>query len=118
MARRQPDRRGPGRPPFKPTEAQRAYVVRQRLAGQTVARLAEVIGVAEATLRRRFAVELEHSTRDLLGKLAARAYRLALAGDGEMLRFLLRTKAGFVEREEVSGAGGQPLFGGMRTRGS
>lgn len=105
-------KKGPGRPQFEPTPEQRAYVVRQRLAGATVTRLSAAVGVAEATLRLRFAAELEHATADLLGRLAWRAYELARAGDPAMIEFMLRSKGGFVERDEVSGAGGTPLFPG------
>lgn len=96
-------RRSAGRPPFSPTPEQRAYVLRQRLAGQTVERIALVLGVSIKTLRLRLSAELDHGTRDLLGQIAAVAYQRALAGDSVMLAFVLSRRGGWVEREEVGG---------------
>ncbi len=85
-------KRPPGRPPFTPTDEQRAYVLRHRLAGFTVAQIAWGLGIHLQTLKRRCGAELEHGTRDLLGKLAAKAYGMAIAGDTRMLVFVLGTR--------------------------
>jgi IS30 family transposase len=85
-------KRRPGRPRFEPTEEQRAYVLRHRLAGYTLAQIAWSLNVHKQTLVRRFRDELEHGTRDLLGNLAAKAYAMAFAGDTRMLEFVLGTR--------------------------
>ena len=87
----QPVRRT-GRPPFAPTDEQRAYVLRHRLAGHTVAQIAWGLGIHLQTLKRRCGSELEQGTRDLLGNLAAKAYAMAVAGDTRMLVFVLGTR--------------------------
>lgn len=101
--------RAPHRPPFEPTEDHRAYIQRQKLLGDTDLRLAEAIGIDQKTLRKYFRQELDHSTRDLLGNVAATAYQKALGGDTAMISLILRTKAGWVERKELTGLDGAPL---------
>ena len=68
-----------------------------------------MIGIDLKTFRKHFAYELDHSTADLLGNIAATAYQKALGGDTAMIQLLLRTKGGWVERKELTGADGQPL---------
>jgi hypothetical protein len=51
------------------------------------------------TLRLRCAAELEHGTRDLLGRLAARAYEVARAGDSAMPEFILSRRGGWVAKQ-------------------
>lgn len=102
MLKMKTKKRPPHRPPFEATGEQRALVTRLRLAGFKHDQIAGVLGIHEQTLRKHFSHELDHATRDLLGGLAALAYQKALAGDAELLRFMLRTKGGFIEREQVT----------------
>lgn len=97
------------RPLFEPTDEQRAYVRRQRLAGDTGSRLADAIGIHAQTLRKHFAHEIDHATRDLLGNIAAVVYQQALSGDMAAASLIMRTRAGWVERKELTGADGAPL---------
>jgi len=118
--------RAPHRPPFVPNDDQRKYVQRQRLAGDTEERIAQSLpiqmdgeggvlarGIDAKTLRKYFADDLDHSTKDLMGNLAATGYQKALNGDNQLLMFLLRTRGGdaFIERKELTGKDGTPLSG-------
>ena len=98
-----------GRPPFEPTNEQRKQVQRLKLLGTTHELVAAMLDVSLPTLRKHFHHELEHSTAELLSNIAAMAYQRALAGDGPMIQFILRTKGGWIERKELTGLDGAPL---------
>lgn len=87
-----------GRPPFEPSERQRRLVRRLKLLGLTDDHIAGFIGISHKTMRKHFDYELQRSRQELLARLAAIGYRLALNGDGDMIRFFLSTQAGWAER--------------------
>ena len=97
-----------GRPPFEPSAEQRAHVQRLRLAGATLDVIAAIIGVSVPTLRLRFSADLEHSTSDLMGNIADILCQAALGGNVAAAMFVLRTRGGWVERQEVAGAASAP----------
>jgi AraC-like DNA-binding protein len=99
-----------GQPEYEATDETRAYVQRQRLAGDTHELLAAKLKISEPTLRKHFHYELEHSTSDLMGNIAASVYQAALGGNVAAAMFALRTKGGWVERKELTGADGAPLI--------
>lgn len=107
---KRPTGRPTGRPPFAATDERRAQVQRLKLLGSTNELIAEILGTTTHTLRKHFAYELEHSTAELLGNVAASLYSQALAGNVQAGMFIMRTKGGWVERKELTGADGAPFI--------
>ena len=106
----------PHRPPFQFSAEQRAQAVRLRLAGCTLAQIAAGLGIAHKTLVKHMGAELEHATRDLLGHIAAKAYTMARAGDVRMVEFILRSRAGWVERCELADPASPRIMAARRAR--
>jgi hypothetical protein len=81
--------RGKGRPEHTPTGRLRSLVLALRVCGCSGQQIAQVAGLAHSTLRLHYRNELEHGTRELMGRLAWTAVQRAAAGDSSMLAFVL-----------------------------
>lgn len=106
--------RPPHRPPHVPTEATRHLVMVMRVNGETEETIAKCIGdkgIALNTLTKHYANELELGKARLLAAVAGGAFRRALNGDNDMTKLILRTRAGWAEKQviEQTGKDGGPL---------
>ncbi len=115
-ARIRPDKnapkRRPGRPEHVPTDKDRTQVKIMAIVGTEHPLIARVIGVAEATLRKYYREELDTSLVRANSAVAANLHRIA-TGNGpaasSAAQFWLARRAGWVPKQEVTGAGGGPL---------
>lgn len=118
-----------GRPAWTPTEFQKGEVSAAIRFGQPEAEIAAELGIDPKTLRRHFRHELDFGKIRYLRSVATSLGRMALGAPaqfdakGNMIRaevlpdkgaacFILKTQAkeyGYVERQEMTGAGGAPI---------
>jgi hypothetical protein len=88
-----------GRPPFKPTKAQRSDVVLLVACGTSEEAIAGVLGIDRGTLREHFAVELATGRAAFRLELRKKLKELADDGNVTALKYLDMIAAG----EETSG---------------
>lgn len=96
-------RPGPGRPPFEPTPAQRSLVRTLAGLGQPQEAICQHIQhgsspISPNTLRKYFAVELEHGTHDANARVAKTLFEMATSGNVPAATFFwLKTRARWTE---------------------
>jgi hypothetical protein len=83
-----------GRPPFKPTKAQRSDVVLLVACGRSEEAIAGVLGIDRGTLREHFAVELANGRAAFRLELRKKLKELADDGNVAVLKYLDMTAAG------------------------
>ena len=103
-----------GRPPYQPTDADRATVKNMVAAGIPCREICECLGqdgIDEETMRKHFRREI-HISRNSVSAFAMSVVVNALkAGDMDAAKFWLRCRAGWkeTERHEITGADGGPV---------
>lgn len=110
-------RKGPGRPEHVPTQWYRDEVENFASAGYTEEDIAGYLKISRDTLRKYYKRELAYATMDMVG-LAKRGLAEALkAKKTWAICFVLKTRGrklhngeGWLERQEITGAGGKPLI--------
>jgi len=110
----EPVRRGPGRPPFQPTDKDRATVRAMAAYGIPQDEIAAVIGCHDETLRIHFRQELDTAAPEFKGQIMQRLAAIALDQSGRWddraiitaLIFLGKTRCGL--RETLRHEGGDP----------
>lgn len=106
-------RKGPGRPPYQPTQKDRNSVSTMAIAGLDQDKIASVLGIAPKTLRLHFRSELDNALAQTLQGVAAGLVSRALNGDNTAAIFFLKCRGGTVWKErhqvEMTGADGTPI---------
>lgn len=85
-------RRGPGHPPFEPTEKQRGSVNALSAAGYTQDDIAAYVGIDPKTLRKHFDRELRFGTMELVGSAIGSVARGIKADEAWAVLFVLKTR--------------------------
>lgn len=100
-----------GRPPHKPTRKTRGQVTSLARIGTPHEHIAAVIGVAEGTLRKHYARELELATIEANDAIGRTLFSQAKRGNTAAMIFWAKARMGWREKQalEVSGADGGPL---------
>jgi hypothetical protein len=91
-----PKSRG-GRPPYKPTDADKKAVKELILLGTNREKIAVIIGITQPTLEKYYGEMLDNYQSRMLSRVAGKAYGMALDGNPFMVQFVLRTRAGWKE---------------------
>ena len=102
------------KPPWSPTEKQRAQVKIAKAAGLTHAQIAGLIGIDEKTMVKHLGVELATANAEAITTVANNLYRRAVSQEKEAVTaaiFWLKTRAGWrdVQALEHSGPDGGPI---------
>lgn len=92
-------KRGPGKPPFEPTETQRYSVGLMAAIGIPQTAISEALEISEPTLRKYFKQELQTGRTRTITKVADSLVRQALAGNITAAIFYLKTQAGWKETQ-------------------
>ena len=94
-----------------PTEEDRKYVWRCAAIGMTKSEIANKLGISWSTMEVHYANEIRNAKAEYTDALHNSMFNLAVNGDREASKFLLKTKCGFKETQvnELTGADGQPL---------
>ena len=95
-------RRKGGQKPHVPTPEAREKVRILKMAGLTDEHVARILGISADTLVRHYRADVEDGRNELLREVTGTLYRKALAGDVTACIFILKTRAGWSERVEVS----------------
>lgn len=74
-------KRGRGRPPYAPTDADRARVEVMVSCGYTQKHMAGELGISDATLAKNFAEQLNHGTSRVTARVKEKVLQQALEGD-------------------------------------
>lgn len=100
-----------GRPLYTPTAEQRKMVELYAAVGTPHLVIADVLGVAEMTLRKHYRAELTQGLHKANAKVAGKLFNIAMAGNPAALIFWLKSRAGWREtnRLEHTGAEGSPI---------
>ncbi len=109
-----PTKKKQGRPPFKPTDEQRAIVMQMAAVGlpqEDIARVLVEGGIAVETLQKYFSEELETGSIKANAKIGGAAYNRAVGGDAQMIKWWTATRMGWKETNvsEHVGKGGEDL---------
>ncbi len=101
-------RPGAGKPPFKPTEKERAQVETLAGFGLPIRQIAALIrdGVAADTVLKYFGPELERGKAKASAKVAQTLFQKALGGDTTAMIWWTKSQMKWSERVEVTGADG------------
>jgi len=91
------------RPPFKPTDQQRADVARLAGLGFPQEDIARLIGITSPTLRKHFAEELETGRLHAVAEVAKTLYAKAMEGNVPCMIFFLKARGGWRDRPEEGG---------------
>ena len=94
-----------GAPAYEPTDAARALVLAGVMCLTPQATIARALRIDEKTLRKHFAAELEEGDAAQEVKLAGTLMKLAQLGDKAACMFLLKTKFGWRETQQVEHTG-------------
>jgi hypothetical protein len=106
------------RPPFQPTDKDRALVEQLAAFGIPVESMTRFIkdkagkSISEKTLRKHFATELDQGELKANFKVAQTLFSKAISGDTTSMIFWLKTRARWRESPqsvELTGAGGGPV---------
>jgi hypothetical protein len=91
----------PGRPPYKPTDADREFVDRAVMAGSRINDIADSLNITDDTLRKHFRYEITTARERLKGQ-AVRVMMDSLAdGSLDAAKFVLARVAGWAEKQQV-----------------
>lgn len=96
-------------PVHRPTEKDRKEVETMAMVGMTDELIGRIKGVEGRTIRNHYREELHKGRAGGLGTLLQTAHRLAINGNIPMLIFLLKTRAGLLERIKHVDANGDPI---------
>lgn len=100
-----------GRPPHKPSGQQRQEV--EALAGWGVPHddIAILVGISKPTLLKRYPKELDFGKARALARVRKNAFVAAFNGEAWAICFILKTQAGWSERQRVAleGPNGEPI---------
>lgn len=114
---RQPTGEPHGRPPYEPTDQDRAIVKNLVAAGTPESRICECLnmsqGIDQETMRKHFVRELTTARQEVTVMAMRGVVARIAAGDLEACRLWLRCRAGWKETQatEVSGPDGAPISG-------
>lgn len=108
------EHRGPGKPEYEPTEADRNTVRAMAACGmnqESIARCLGTDGIDPKTLRKHFRRELDTSMDMANAQVGQVAYKKAMEGEAWAVCFWLKTRAGWQEKSalEVSTPGSDGL---------
>lgn len=105
--------RGPGRPAFEPTDAERKQVEALSGYGLTVEMIRHLVrdGIALETLLKHFRAELDAGKAKANAKVGQRLFQKAMEGDTASLIWWTKTQMRWSETQklELTGAEGGPL---------
>ena len=110
--------KGPGPPPYKPTDENRAMVEGMVAAGLKRTQVASIMEISPSTLREHFPLELKNGDAKAIFNVASGLYKNATTGTstcpgGNVTAqiFFLKTRARWREtsRHEVTGPDGEPI---------
>jgi len=101
---------GRGRPAFDPTDEQRKTVKAMAGFGIPQEDIAAVLDVDPKTLRKHFRIELDTGETIATVKVAESLYNNATSGNVAAQIFWMKARAGWSEKHELGGFGGQPLM--------
>lgn len=79
------------------------------MAGITQDQISEVVGIARNTLRKYYAKEIKNSKAKMITNVAGKLYENAMAGKEASIFFLLKTQAGYKERQVIEHDGNLDL---------
>lgn len=92
------------------TADDRTTVRQMAAAGVAHKDIARVLDCAENTLRKHFRDELDTGATCAIAAVSNRLYDMAMKGNTAACIFWLKARAGWRERQEVTGPEGEPLF--------
>jgi len=98
--------RGPGRPPFVPTDEQRRLVDSAASVGLPHADIAKLVKIAENTLRKYFGDELEIASAKANLAVARTLFAMAIGGNVAAAIYWTKARMKWTERIEVTGIDG------------
>ena len=100
-----------GAPAYKPTDLQRKTVSYLSIAGATLDKIAECIGIDRGTLSKHFAKEISIGKMEVTGRCIGKLVELIDAGNLGAICFYLKTQCGWKETtvNEHTGANGGPI---------
>lgn len=92
----------PGRPRFRPTQAERKQVSQMAAAGITHAQIAQCVrdGIAKSTLELHFRDELTTALAKANATVAGKLYNTAMEGNVTAMIFWLKTRAKWEEKAQ------------------
>src|SRR5690606_13598885 len=96
--------RGPGRPPYKPTDADRLFVSRAVKAGSRINDIADCLYIMDDTLRKHFRYEIATAREALKASAIGVLEDCLTDGSLDAAKFVLARVAGWTERQEVEHA--------------
>lgn len=102
------EKRGPGQPPYQPTEADRNTVRSMAACGMSQASIARCLGtegIAEKTLRAHFRDELDTAMDKANARIGQVAFSAAAEGQAWAVCFWLKCRAGWKETQVTEHAG-------------
>lgn len=113
-SRKNPPKTVNGRPPHKPDKHSRHLVMVMKVNGEpddVIARCIGNDGISLPTLYKHYRDELDNGKHKIIAAVAGRAFQRAMAGENEMIKLILRTRAGWSEKTalELSGKDGKPI---------
>lgn len=102
-------------PPHERTDENARLVEILTAAGEDQPTIADFLGITRWTLRKYYRDELDNGAARFLAKLKVTALSKALAGDPQMLRFVLNVRSGWREQSktELTGKDGAALNVGL-----
>ena len=104
-------RAGAGKPPFKPTDAERRQVETFAGLGLPIRHIAALLreGIAADTVLKHFPVELERGKAKANAKVAQTLFQKATSGDTTAMIWWSKTQMKWSERLELTGEDGAPI---------
>lgn len=102
-------KRGPQ--PWQPTDEQRRLIEHYVAIGYTQEQIAELIGIAESTLKKHCSEELKLGGLRVNAKIGGKLFQKAMGGDTTALIFWAKTRMGWKETtaHEHTGKDGSPI---------
>ncbi len=85
----------------EPTDERKAMVENLALVGVTQEKIAGILNIDLKTLRKHYREILDYCRDNRNAQLCGRAYKLAMEGNDKLIMFLLKTQAGFREKQEI-----------------